>query len=53
MKGSIFLFKIRGVKIIAWMNELVKNCKYIINANQDFFKGLSNIRTSLLFMVII
>ena len=25
------------------MNELVKNCKYIINANQDFFKGLSNI----------
>ena len=25
------------------MNELVKDCEYIINANQDFFKGLSNI----------
>lgn len=30
-------------KIIAWMNEFVKDCEYIINANQDFFKGLSNI----------
>ena len=30
-------------KIIAWMNELVKDCEYIINVNQDFFKGLSNI----------
>ena len=25
------------------MNELVKDCEYIINVNQDFFKGLSNI----------
>lgn len=25
------------------MNEFVKNCKHIINANQDFFKELSNI----------
>lgn len=30
-------------KIIVWMNEFVKDCEYIINANQDFFKGLSNI----------
>lgn len=30
-------------KIITWMNEQVKDCEYIINANQDFFKGLSNI----------